>query len=131
MDNRSLVVNINYRTDSTSYFLLCYQLLFFISGMITYTEDLSIDLIDVPIVTPNCDVMVTHMNLHIEPGQHLIITGPNGCGKSRSSTNDLSIRFFQYILYFSTINSVYFQSIPYCFWIVACVRRRIENSKKL
>lgn len=61
----------------------------YITGIITYTEDLSIDLIDVPIVTPNCDVMVTRMNLHIEPGQHLIITGPNGCGKSRLSSLQL------------------------------------------
>jgi ATP-binding cassette subfamily D (ALD) protein 2 len=37
---------------------------------------------DVPIVTPNCDVVCPSLSLELKPSQHLLITGPNGCGKS-------------------------------------------------
>jgi len=37
---------------------------------------------DVPILSPNGDVLVEKMNFEISPGMHLMITGPNGCGKS-------------------------------------------------
>ncbi|CAD7094036.1 unnamed protein product [Hermetia illucens] len=54
-------------------------------GKIIYTDDdqtSGIYLHSVPIVTPNCDIVVPSLTLSIEPGMHLFITGPNGCGKS-------------------------------------------------
>lgn len=38
--------------------------------------------IDVPILSPNGDTLIPKMNFEISPGMHLMITGPNGCGKS-------------------------------------------------
>lgn len=37
---------------------------------------------DVPILSPNGDILVEKMNFEIQPGMHLMISGPNGCGKS-------------------------------------------------
>lgn len=33
-------------------------------------------------MSPNSDILVEKMNFDIRPGEHLMITGPNGCGKS-------------------------------------------------
>jgi len=41
-----------------------------------------ISFIDIPIISPNGDVLVDKMNITINKGQNLLITGPNGCGKS-------------------------------------------------
>ncbi|KAF9569847.1 hypothetical protein CPC08DRAFT_623449 [Agrocybe pediades] len=49
-------------------------------GEVVESED--IQFIDVPIVTPNGDVLVKSLSFHIKPGQNLLIVGPNGCGKS-------------------------------------------------
>uniref|UniRef100_A0A7E4VFE9 ABC transporter domain-containing protein n=1 Tax=Panagrellus redivivus TaxID=6233 RepID=A0A7E4VFE9_PANRE len=52
-----------------------------INGIVE-TSDGNIELTRVPIVTPNGDVIVKEMTIKITPGTHILITGPNGCGKS-------------------------------------------------
>ena len=49
-------------------------------GIVIESED--IEFRDVPIVSPNGDVLVRKLNFSVKPGRHLLIVGPNGCGKS-------------------------------------------------
>lgn len=49
-------------------------------GRIIYADTLRFE--DVPILSPNGDVLVPKMNFEIKQGMHLLISGPNGCGKS-------------------------------------------------
>lgn len=49
-------------------------------GEVTEGED--IDFVKVPIVSPNGDVLVRELSFSVRPGDHLLIVGPNGCGKS-------------------------------------------------
>lgn len=37
---------------------------------------------EVPIYSPNGDELIAKMSFKIQPGMHLLISGPNGCGKS-------------------------------------------------
>ncbi len=53
-----------------------------LSGRGTVIESPNIEFVDVPIVSPNGDVLVRALNFIISPGHHLLIVGPNGCGKS-------------------------------------------------
>ena len=46
------------------------------------SESEAIEFTDVPIVSPNGDVLVKKLTFSINPGDHLLIVGPNGCGKS-------------------------------------------------
>ncbi|XP_074594522.1 ATP binding cassette subfamily D [Brevipalpus obovatus] len=50
-------------------------------GEIVEVDD-HIELFEVPIITPNCDIIVPSLSLKITKQMHLLITGPNGCGKS-------------------------------------------------
>ncbi|RJE22412.1 ABC fatty acid transporter [Aspergillus sclerotialis] len=53
-----------------------------LSGRGIVEESDSIEFTDVPIVSPNGDVLVRKLSFNINPGDHLLIVGPNGCGKS-------------------------------------------------
>uniref|UniRef100_K3WXJ7 ABC transporter domain-containing protein n=1 Tax=Globisporangium ultimum (strain ATCC 200006 / CBS 805.95 / DAOM BR144) TaxID=431595 RepID=K3WXJ7_GLOUD len=37
---------------------------------------------DVPLVTPNGDVLVRSLNIKVDSGMNVVVAGPNGCGKS-------------------------------------------------
>jgi ABC-type uncharacterized transport system fused permease/ATPase subunit len=49
-------------------------------GEITQDED--VEFVEVPIVSPNGDVLMKKISFSVKPGEHLLIIGPNGCGKS-------------------------------------------------
>ena len=51
------------------------------SGVVVESED-TIIISDVPIVAPNKDLVSLPLTLQVSPGDHLLIAGPNGCGKS-------------------------------------------------
>ncbi|KAI5291437.1 hypothetical protein KEM54_004714 [Ascosphaera aggregata] len=53
-----------------------------LKGRGTITESDSIDFKDVPIVSPNGNVLIPKLSFSIRAGEHLLIVGPNGCGKS-------------------------------------------------
>jgi len=49
-------------------------------GQILESDEIHFE--NVPIVTPNGDVLLKSLSFYVKPGQHLLIVGPNGCGKS-------------------------------------------------
>ncbi|KAF9347817.1 hypothetical protein BGX34_002860 [Mortierella sp. NVP85] len=53
-----------------------------LSGRGEVVEDDTIEFLDVPIVSPNGDVLLKQLSFYVKPGMHLLIVGPNGCGKS-------------------------------------------------
>ncbi|OAQ73175.1 ABC fatty acid transporter [Pochonia chlamydosporia 170] len=50
-------------------------------GTVHESEDI-ITFIDVPIISPNGDVLVKALSFSLSQGDHLLVVGPNGCGKS-------------------------------------------------
>jgi ATP-binding cassette subfamily D (ALD) long-chain fatty acid import protein len=49
-------------------------------GVAVESDD--IEFVDVPIVSPNGDVLVPRLSFSLKQGEHLLVIGPNGCGKS-------------------------------------------------
>ncbi|KAI0768602.1 adrenoleukodystrophy protein [Trametes elegans] len=47
-------------------------------GVIIESEEIQFE--NVPIVTPNGDILVRSLSFYVKPGQHLLIVGPNGKG---------------------------------------------------
>ncbi|KAK3906112.1 ABC transporter transmembrane region 2-domain-containing protein [Staphylotrichum tortipilum] len=45
-------------------------------------ESTDIQFMDVPIISPNGDVLVPALSFALKQGDHLLVVGPNGCGKS-------------------------------------------------
>ncbi|KAL7624578.1 ATP-binding cassette long-chain fatty acid transporter pxa2 [Parahypoxylon ruwenzoriense] len=45
-------------------------------------ESKNIEFINVPIISPNGDVLVKALSFSLKQGEHLLVVGPNGCGKS-------------------------------------------------
>lgn len=48
----------------------------------TYYQGDSINFQDVPIVSPNGDILIKAITFEVTKGMNVFITGPNGCGKS-------------------------------------------------
>ncbi|KAJ4316852.1 ATP-binding cassette long-chain fatty acid transporter pxa2 [Fusarium piperis] len=53
-----------------------------LKGRGTVHESNDISFIDVPIISPNGDVLVKALSFTLKHGDHLLVVGPNGCGKS-------------------------------------------------
>ncbi|CZT04299.1 related to adrenoleukodystrophy protein [Rhynchosporium agropyri] len=49
-------------------------------GMVIESED--IEFVDVPIITPGGSVLVRALSFSMKRGDHVLVVGPNGCGKS-------------------------------------------------
>ncbi|KAG6371685.1 ABC transporter transmembrane region 2-domain-containing protein [Boletus reticuloceps] len=49
-------------------------------GKVFEAEDIHFE--NVPIITPNGDVLLRNLTFNVKPGEHLLIVGPNGSGKS-------------------------------------------------
>ncbi len=73
---------------------------------------------NVPLVTPNGDVLIRALNFEVHSGQNVLVAGPNGCGKS-SVWNTLGG---------DTVADSAVLVVPYTWWIVACFWRHTNKA---
>ena len=52
-----------------------------IRGAITCVDGV-VKMDGIPVASPNGDLLVKDLSFSLKPGDHLMVTGPNGCGKS-------------------------------------------------
>jgi ATP-binding cassette subfamily D (ALD) protein 3 len=53
----------------------------YVGGSIIHVKNF-IEFHDVPLVTPNGEILYRNLNFRFEVGKHVLITGSNGCGKT-------------------------------------------------
>ncbi|XP_033126182.1 ATP-binding cassette sub-family D member 2-like [Anneissia japonica] len=53
-----------------------------IEGEVHSTDKSIIEVEELSIITPNRDIVVSNLTFKVQEGMHLLIAGPNGCGKS-------------------------------------------------
>jgi ATP-binding cassette subfamily D (ALD) protein 3 len=51
------------------------------SGKIVYQDNI-IKFDNVPLVTPNGDLLIESLSFEVKSGMNVLVCGPNGCGKS-------------------------------------------------
>ncbi|KAG8891768.1 hypothetical protein FRC01_014520 [Tulasnella sp. 417] len=61
-----------------------------LKGRGTVTDGEDIEFTNVPIVSPNGDILVRSLSFHVKPGQHLLIVGPNGGSVRKPPAEDFT-----------------------------------------
>lgn len=97
--------------------------IFLLLGRTTETTDGTISIINVPIITPNCDVVVRSLTLNVTPGQHILITGNrDGDGSGLEKREIFSYIYSSGFLYFRTKRLRKIVPLQNTFRFMACLQ---------